>query len=261
MQNKLLLCESSIKSQLNDNIDKIVLFQTIDSTNTYCKNKIDTLCDRSIVVSLEQTSGRGRLGKSFYSPANHGIYYSLFIRNPLFFNIDKLTTLVALAVTRTIEQTTNLSPQIKWVNDIFIDNKKVAGILCESAYNVDFSAINHVIIGIGTNITPCELPTNIANIAASLNAPDLDINNFIATLTNNTMLVLNEKDIDVLMNEYKKKSLLMNKIINFTANDIAQSGYVVDITKNGELVIATDNGAITLSSGEVTLGSENISNI
>ncbi len=258
MVDNFKLCKRSIASHLNGQFGDIMLFNTIDSTNNYCKKNIDSLKNNSIVVSLEQTSGRGRQGKSFHSPANHGLYFSFVLKQLNTVNIDKITTLVAVAVARTIEQTTPLCPKIKWVNDIFIDNKKVSGILCETTFNPACTAITSVVIGIGINLTNYAMPADIANIATTLNLDNVNINNIISTLANNLNNVLYSSDTNQLMVEYRQKSLLIGKHITFTAQSVCNNGVVLDINNNGELIVQTNKGIVTLTSGEVSIGSGNI---
>lgn len=130
-QNDILSAES-IKPYLNKknkNID-IKVFKTIDSTNTYAKTLAQNGAPQgTVVISEEQTAGRGRMGRSFYSPASTGIYMSIVLRPKLSLEDSLLiTTSVAVAVSNAIEKIAYIDTKIKWVNDIYFGDKKLCGI-------------------------------------------------------------------------------------------------------------------------------------
>jgi BirA family biotin operon repressor/biotin-[acetyl-CoA-carboxylase] ligase len=108
---------------------QIELFEEISSTNTYLKEKGAEREEMSVAVASRQTAGKGRLGRSFYSPQESGVYFSVLLKPTL--AIDKailITTAAAVAVTRALELLGQKNAKIKWVNDIYVNNKKVCGI-------------------------------------------------------------------------------------------------------------------------------------
>lgn len=110
-----------------------VLFaKTIDSTNTYMKDHARHLPDHSVLFARTQSAGRGRNGHSFYSPPDTGLYFSILLHTENKDDLNLLSALSAVAICLGIEKVCRLEPKIKWVNDIFISNRKVAGILCET---------------------------------------------------------------------------------------------------------------------------------
>ncbi|MBO4633165.1 MAG: biotin--[acetyl-CoA-carboxylase] ligase, partial [Lentisphaeria bacterium] len=140
--------------------------ETVDSTNTYAKNNFDALADGTLVCAEMQTAGRGRLGRSWVSPAGASIYASLVmkqIENPFY-----ATVTASLAAQEVLLKA---YPRggffIKWPNDIYSGHRKIAGILCEAVSGAD--GIRGVIAGIGVNINlaPQELD-RIDQPAASL---------------------------------------------------------------------------------------------
>ena len=138
-------------------------YEITDSTNQRAKEYIKTHeFDRMLFVANEQTAGRGRLGKSFFSPKDTGIYMSFAFKSdrPLC-DIVHITTASAVAVARAIEEHTTYRTAIKWVNDIYINDKKVCGILCESTGG-------YIIIGVGVNVTTSDFPDDISDVADSL---------------------------------------------------------------------------------------------
>lgn len=128
-QNNSLVTAEGVKALLEKDIE-VTHFDTVDSTNTYCKRLLaDGKQGEFLVTAAKQTAGRGRQGKSFYSPSETGIYFSLVIRpDTSLQNAVTATTAAAVAVCKAIEKTTDLKPKIKWVNDVYLNGKKVCGI-------------------------------------------------------------------------------------------------------------------------------------
>lgn len=146
-------------------------FDSIDSTNNYLKRESHTVKDGTAVVANEQTGGRGRLGRTFQSPADTGVYLSVLVRPDLPpASALNLTAFVAVAVCEGIEAATGLVPQIKWTNDIVLNKKKVCGILTEMSIEGESGALQHIITGIGINVNQKEndFPEDIRDIAGSL---------------------------------------------------------------------------------------------
>ena len=148
----------------------IRVFQTIDSTNNYAKRLIlDGAAPGTAILAESQTAGRGRRGRSFYSPAGSGLYISVILRPKIdaVDDIQLLSAAAAVAVCRAIDR---LKPdsgaQIKWVNDIFIGGKKVCGILSEAVSAGD--RIAGTVVGIGVNCTTDAFPPELRDIACSL---------------------------------------------------------------------------------------------
>ncbi len=148
----------------------IHVFEKIDSTNNYAKG-LDVTGGPHLIIASEQTAGRGRLGRSFYSPAEKGIYMSLAFEPH--FDLDKslfVTTLSAVAMCRAIEDVTGLAPKIKWVNDIYLNGKKLAGILTEAESNFESGKIQKIIVGVGVNCFACDMPEEIQAVVTCLEA-------------------------------------------------------------------------------------------
>lgn len=131
---------------------KLHCLESVDSTNTYLKELAKKGApEGTLVVANGQTAGRGRLGRSFYSAPGLGIYMSLLLRpNEQADCVMSLTAFTAVAVCRAIKRVTGLSPEVKWINDIILNGKKICGILCESAVNGQ--GTDYAVIGIGLNL-------------------------------------------------------------------------------------------------------------
>lgn len=179
-----VLNENTIRRLIGDDREIIVMRST-RSTNAYLRQLAQNGCaEGTVVVSSEQTDGRGRRGRRFFSPADTGLYMSILLRPE--FPIQeavKITSAAALAVCRALEDVCAVSPKIKWVNDICLNGRKVAGILNEAAVSLENGAAEYVILGIGVNVyLPRDgFPTELDGIAgAVLNERQEDLRNRLA---------------------------------------------------------------------------------
>jgi len=143
---------------------KLINLDSVDSTNNYAKALGDV--SQAVVIAAEtQTGGRGRLGRSFISPAGVGIYMSIVIpRSEIKIPLFLVTPAAAVATCRAIKNVCGVSPQIKWVNDIYLNNKKICGILTE----VQSGTAESIIVGIGVNCFPGSFPIDVAEIAGCI---------------------------------------------------------------------------------------------
>lgn len=128
----------------------IEVHKKVDSTNTMMRQRaVSGSAEGCVIIAGEQTNGRGRFGRSFYSPSDTGIYMSLLLRPTLTTdNSVLITTSAAVAVCEAIEKILSKTPQIKWVNDIYIDGKKVCGILTEASLGLESGMLEYVVLGI-----------------------------------------------------------------------------------------------------------------
>lgn len=234
-------------------INNIHIFDEIDSTNEYAK-KIDIINDHyDIIISDCQTNGKGRLGRSFYSPSETGLYMSIaFLINPNTFNFVNITSIVSVAVTMAIEKLTNLHIGIKWVNDLYYKDLKIAGILVEGMTNIKDYSTSKIIVGIGINLTTNNFPSNIIDVAGSLNC-DVSRNMLISYIIN-YFDYFYKKSPKEYLNIYKSHSIVIDKNIAFYDNGVIHYGKAVDINNYGELVVLETSGKITiLRTGEISI--------
>lgn len=222
---------------------------------------IDGAPSHSLLLAKTQKNGRGRFGRSYFSNSPEGgIYMSLLLHpNETLADISHYTIITAVALAEAIDKIQNQPAQIKWVNDIYIDNRKIAGILSEAVTNFETQVIENIIIGIGINfsIPHSSFPNELRDKAGSIfiNNPTCDRNSLIASFLNNFYRLLNDPQIDY-MTSYRDKSLVIGKRISFTKQQVVQYGTATDITNNGELVVLLESGdKIQLSSGEISLTS------
>lgn len=227
-------------------------FKVLDSTSTYLKALAENGEKEGVViVSDAQTKGRGRHGKSFFSPDGTGLYMSMLLKPGL--SPEKslfITTAAAVALCRAIEALYPHKAKIKWVNDVYINDKKAAGILTEASYNVDGS-IKYVILGIGVNISTVSFPKEIEDIAVSLGKEDLRESLLMSIVSEFSSLYEALPSL-TFFEEYKRRSMLIGREVEILGEK-SMFGTAVDIDGECHLIVELENGeTVSLSSGEVS---------
>lgn len=258
-----IISKEGISIYLNKRFSNIEIYdyKTVSSTNEIAKNlALSGAKHGTVVISEEQTSGKGRLGRNFYSPANTGIYMSIILR-PNLTAMDSvlITTSSSVAICDAIYKVTGIESQIKWINDIFIDNKKIGGILTEASTNFESGTIDYLILGIGINFNRPKdnFPSELKAIATSIynnNCNYINRNVLCAEIINSILdMIPKIKNYDFISG-YKKRSIILNKEITYTTAGISSKGKAIDINKDGSLVVRHDDGSIKiLNSGEVSI--------
>jgi len=259
------LSESSIRSFLKTSNDfSLIIKDEVDSTNDVARLLESEYPSNDFAVITDcQTKGRGRRGRSFYSPKGSGLYMSFLIRPGIELNrATLLTCMSAVAVCRAISSVCNIEPSIKWVNDIFIDDRKIAGILTEGFTSMEDGSLSYMIVGIGINITVPRngFPVEISKTAGSLyknTAPENIKNKLCAAIIDNFMTAYRSNDM-TFIKEYKSRSNLIGHYVkvNPAINSGNLNGYalVKGIDDDCHLLVEYDNGKTeVLSSGEVSV--------
>ncbi len=232
---------------------KIIVYDTIDSTNLEARRLAKIGTDECVIIANSQSAGRGRLGRQFYSPKDSGIYMSFLIKNNFKdYQTVLITTAASVAVCRAIERALNVYPRIKWVNDLYLNNKKVCGILTEAVNDFKTGNIEYIIVGIGINCNEIDFPDDIADIAGSI-GNNIDRNRLIAEVIkelDGLYAMISDKGF---IKEYKDKSLVIGKEIKISGNT-NETAKAIDIDDFGGLVVMTEGGEVkTLSSGEISI--------
>ncbi len=226
-------------------------FDTLDSTNTYLKKLAEEGEKEGIVIIADsQTSGRGRRGKSFYSPEGTGLYMSILLRpDKSIADITLITTAAAVALSLAIEEVYHKEVLIKWVNDIYLGEKKLAGILTEGSFS--HNTPDYIVLGIGVNLTTEKFPDEIKDIAVSLGLDRKDeLLQEILAQFNKLYENISSPEIH---KEYVKRSFLTGREVEIL-NKNGLSGTVVGIDKNFRLEVELENKEhIFLSSGDVSV--------
>jgi BirA family biotin operon repressor/biotin-[acetyl-CoA-carboxylase] ligase len=213
----------------------------------------------TVILALEQTEGRGRMGRSFYSPKASGIYFSIILRPKL--NLEDsllITTSAAVAVAQAIERIAGVQAYIKWVNDIFVADKKVCGILTEASLNFESGGLEYAVVGIGINIDTGTFPDEIRHIAGSIFSDKPKGNPvtsmLVAEVLNNISDMTSRITSKNYLNEYRKRSFLIGKDIFVLKGKEIISAKAVDIDDKARLVVEyEDHTREALLSGEVSI--------
>ncbi len=226
---------------------KVSVFDTIDSTNSEAKRS--SVPFPHLICADSQSAGRGRLGRSFYSPEKTGLYMSLaFEPRAHMADAVTVTAAAAVAVCAAIDRLCGTDCKIKWVNDVYLSGKKVCGILTEATTKGDKTVI---IVGIGINCTTEAFPEDIRDRAGSIGC--LDREALAAAVVNKLIYYCNNLEKRDWLPEYRRRSLVLGEKINYTESGITKEATAVDIDENGGLVVK-ENGVIkTLSTGEITV--------
>lgn len=156
----------------DDRMDLITVLPVVDSTNTYCKDLARKGAPSgTVVISDCQTGGKGRRGRTFLSPSGVGLYLSYLMRPDSGIDkISEITCWTAVAVCEAIRDCYGIDSQIKWVNDVLINRKKICGILTEASFEAESGTIDSLVIGIGINVNEkrSDFPEELDNIATSV---------------------------------------------------------------------------------------------
>ena len=227
---------------------KIYHYNTIDSTNAEAKRMILEGVRKGVLLAKHQSAGRGRLGRSFFS--ENGIFMSVIL-SPDRFSFDPgfLTSATAVAVCRAIEEQ-GFDISIKWVNDIYLEGKKICGILSE-AVSMGSETLAYV-VGIGINVGCTEFPDDIKEIATFLPLDENVKDQLFFDILNNIELVLSENKRS-LLSYLKKKSVVLGKEIRFFGGKNGE-GIALDLDENGGLIVRTnENEKIILTGGEISV--------
>lgn len=235
-------------------------YESVSSTNLIAKEKAQQGVNEGyIVIADYQTQGRGRLGRSFFSPSDTGIYFSIVLKPEIKIeNALLITTCTAVAVAYAIESVCNKKADIKWVNDIFINEKKVSGILAESAVNPTNNLPEYIILGIGINVyNPDDgFPSEISDTAGYLlDNRKKDIKNkLIAKVLENFWYYYKNLDKKEFLNEYKKRNLAIGKNITIISPNHKKDARCIGMDDNFRLMVEFENGEKDLiSTGEISI--------
>ncbi len=249
-----MLSKSEMANYLRTQGVKVFCYDEIDSTSTLARQLINEGETSPFIITADkQTGGRGRNGKSFYSLNEGSVYMSVVLHpNLAFSDTVGITTASAVAVSRTIERVTGKATDIKWVNDLYYCGKKVCGILCEAI--AAKGMVSSVIVGVGINLGDCSFPDELKDIAGSLCCDSSLREQLIAAVADELFSLELGVLSDEILDEYRRKSMVIGKKIDYYVNGIKNTAAAVGIDAQGGLIIEDDNGCHdVLRSGEITL--------
>ena len=245
------LDESRIRAELKSHDDlRIEVFDTIDSTNLEAERTIPSGERRCMLIAADsQTDGRGRQGRSFYSPSG-GLYLSVaFSPCGGLESSLPIRTAAAVAVSRAIEETCGAAAEIKWVNDVCIKGKKVCGILTKAV--APEGRLVGIVTVIGINLSTEGFPRELERIAGAIGEAD---RNVLAARIAEGLLSFAEHTADKsYLDEYRKRSCVIGREITYYENGTAHTALATGIDENGGLEITESNKKKPLTSGEITV--------
>lgn len=257
---------TALTAHLRHPLPNIVLFAQTDSTNLQCKRLAEENApEGTLVIAGAQTAGRGRLGRSFYSPEDTGLYMSLLLR-PTFSPTEALsiTTCAAVCVSEALEDLFHtqtgktVQTGIKWVNDVFLGGKKVCGILTEAAFTPDGQNLRYAVLGIGVNLTPPTggFPKELTDIASSVfgeTKEDLrpQLTAGIVDRFFDRYPTLVEKPH---YEAYRERLFLRGKEVDVLWGSHTGHGTCIDVDRDFRLLVRMDDGTTqAISTGEVSV--------
>ena len=263
-----------IEAYLKEEIQglQIQVEEEVTSTNLILKQQGQAgEPEGKVLIACRQTAGKGRLGRSFYSPEETGIYMSLLLRPEIKAKDSLLiTTAAAVAVVQAIEVVIGVKTEIKWVNDIYCRGRKVVGILTEGGLKAGTDQLSYAVLGIGINLwEPTEgFPEEITKIAGSVLTESFQPDTIekeklrcrlAAEVINQFMMIYPRLTEKKFMNAYRSRSMLIGKQVQLMQADHAAdlelpTVTVVDIGDDAQLIVQLPDGSLKeVSSGEVSV--------
>lgn len=228
-----------------------------DSTNDLAKRE-SSMPEGTVFTADIQTAGKGRRGKSWVSGNGDGLWMSILIKPDIMpQQLSGITLVTGLAVAKALIEITGAEVLIKWPNDIVLERKKLCGILCEMS--AEINAINYAVCGIGINLNKSVFDGEIGDVACSVmsvTGKKTNRGEVCAKVLNHFEPLYSQylsEGIESIIGEYKKYCVTIGKTVNIVKGKEVIKAKAVDLNTSGELLIETENGRETVSSGEVSV--------
>ncbi len=242
----------------------VEVYDEVVSTNTMLKERASQGAKEGLVIiANSQTGGKGRLGRQFYSPLDTGVYISVLLRPVTLPPQEalKVTTMAAVAASEAVDAVSGRESKIKWVNDIYLDGLKVAGILTEASVSMESGHLEYAVLGIGFNVYEPKggFPDDIKGIAGAIlpeSAADAK-NRIAAEFLNRFFKIYSAPEGSDYSGRYKERSLVTGKKVNVITPVGSSKATVLDITDDCSLLVRYEDGTVKeLSTGEVSIRPE-----
>ena len=259
------LTQQTVSDALHGASDLTVrVFPCVDSTNRLARQAAaEGAAEGLVILAGQQTVGRGRLGRSFFSPEGTGLYCSLVLRPALpAARAVQLTCAAAVAMCEALEECCGAAPQIKWVNDIFLGGKKVCGILTEAAFLPGTDRLDYAVLGVGLNVYPPKdgWPATLADVAGSVCGaadvrPGLRARLAAAFLRRFAVYYCGLRDGSAdFLPGYRSRSLVLGRRVFLEENGVRTPAAALEIDRECRLLVQTEDGARrTLAAGEISI--------
>lgn len=249
-----LISSEGVKGFLPESLAdiKILTYKQVESTNDEAKKFcLSNPEERAVCIAEQQTAGRGRFGRSFYSPPETGLYLSTVTHpNKSIERAAVYTAAAAVAAVRAIRRETGVEPQIKWINDLYLGRQKICGILTEAITDFETGEVRSMVTGIGINITTEDFPENIRGKAASL-GQRVQRNRLAAAIIGE-LYALYESEPSEFMDDYRRCCFLIGQEITFSDGRNEYCGKVADIGDGCELLLDSGVETLCFTHGEIT---------
>ena len=250
------LCRERILSALprEERDLQVTVYGMTDSTNMRAKcHATGAFTGHALFVADGQQQGRGRLGRTFYSPAGTGLYLSyLFSTKEPLERLTALTPAAAVACARAIERLCGRYVGIKWVNDLYLQDKKVCGILTEAVSAATPGEEHKIIIGVGINLTTEHFPKELEHSAGALGR-SIDRSLLAGEIAHGLIGIKNDLYDRSFMEEYRARSVVLGKRVRMIRGDVETEGIVEGFDCDGGLLLRTDEGLRLFTGGEISL--------
>lgn len=261
------LCAAEIQNALPSDFpwkDRIQIFSSVDSTNTVAKRlAAQGSPEGTVVLADTQTGGRGRLGRSFQSPASLGTYLSVILRpNAKPEQLMTLTAMIAVAICQAIEHVCQIRPQIKWANDLLLQKKKICGILTELSIEAESGLVQYAVVGIGINCNaqktdfPPALQEIVGSLSMALGHP-VDRNALVAAQLQALHTLAQHLPDDgqwPWLTQYTRDCITLGQEVNVIHGTQPHIGRAIGLTEQAALLVAYPDGTQeTVSCGEVSV--------
>ncbi len=256
------LSEAVIRRYLNENDEReIHIFESIDSTNNYAKKLAsEGAKGGTVVIAEEQTAGKGRLGRVFCSPAGGSIYLSVVLRPHTDMQSSQLiTSCIAVAAAEAIDSVCKTDAKIKWVNDIFLNGRKISGILTEASVNFESGTLDYAVVGIGINLKSVKnvFSPELLEIATSIEDETGVMPQrcrLIAKLLENIDRHIESIESRKFLDEYRRRSFIVGERVVVSKISEERFATAVGIADDAGLIVRFDDGKEeVLSSGEARI--------
>ncbi len=239
----------------------VQVLQTVESTNGLVKEKADAgAAEGYILIANEQSTGKGRYGRYFFSPAQTGVYFSILLRPSQCAPQQAMgiTTMAAVAMCQAIEAVSDEKPQIKWVNDIFVRGKKVCGILTEGSFGLESGVLEYAVLGIGINVYPPVdgFPEELEDIAGAVfeRSHDDMKNRLVAEFLNRFWDDYESKNWADYIDKYRRYSMVIGREITVLSRDQERKAFAYGIDDECRLQVRYEDGKTeSLYSGEIRI--------
>lgn len=255
-----LLTSNNICHELDTNVigKKVINFETINSTNDYAKQIANIEEEGTVIVSEEQTNGRGRLGRIWHSNLHEGIWMSIILKPDLVpFKAPFITLIAGASIAKALNNL-GVDTKIKWPNDIIVNGKKICGILTELSAEIE--RVNYVVLGIGINVKTREFSSEIENIATSLYKEGYNVSrveivkNILSEFEKLYFNYVLENTKHETLEVCRKYSAIIGKDIYTIQGEKRELVKCIDINDDGDLIVEKQDGTIKqIISGEVSI--------